>query len=162
MSDVVVYNKNDVIIPLRHIVSVDEPYNEASFKGWYYENYHKLDGDEFVFCATRQERVEIVKLLENKPSLILPIKGKWYDMIGSGEKREEYREIKPYYTTRLQNIGLLNENGLPTGEKRAIILRNGYSATSRQMIVVVSLEIKQGNPAWGAEEGVEYYALKIK
>lgn len=33
--------------------------------------------------------------------LILPIKKKWYDMILSGEKTEEYREIKPYYDNRL-------------------------------------------------------------
>ena len=36
--------------------------------------------------------------------LILPIKKKWFDMILSGEKKEEYREIKPYYTTRLNKI----------------------------------------------------------
>lgn len=94
--------------------------------------------------------------------LILPIKAKWYDMIESGIKKEEYREIKPYYTTRFQTIGLLDGNGLPTGKITEIILRNGYSATSRQMIVAVSLEIKQGNTAWGAIEDVEYYALKIK
>ena len=28
--------------------------------------------------------------------LTLPIKKKWFDMIVSGEKKEEYREIKPY------------------------------------------------------------------
>ena len=28
--------------------------------------------------------------------LILPIKKKWFDMIVSGEKKEEYREIKHY------------------------------------------------------------------
>ena len=94
--------------------------------------------------------------------LILPIKAKWYDMIESGIKKEEYREIKPYYTTRYQTIGLLNENGLPTEKTTEVILRNGYSATSRQMIVTVSLEIKQGNTAWGAKEGVEYYVLKIE
>ena len=33
--------------------------------------------------------------------LILPIKKKWFDMILSGEKKEEYREIKPYYDSRL-------------------------------------------------------------
>ena len=27
--------------------------------------------------------------------LTLPIKKKWFDMIKSGEKKEEYREIKP-------------------------------------------------------------------
>lgn len=31
--------------------------------------------------------------------LILPIKRKWFDMILSGEKKEEYRDIKPYYDT---------------------------------------------------------------
>lgn len=29
--------------------------------------------------------------------LILPIKSKWFNMILSGDKQEEYREIKPYY-----------------------------------------------------------------
>ena len=32
--------------------------------------------------------------------LTLPIKKKWFDMIVSGEKKEEYREIKPYYDSR--------------------------------------------------------------
>ena len=35
--------------------------------------------------------------------LILPIKKKWFDMIASGEKTEEYREIKPYYDSRFMN-----------------------------------------------------------
>ena len=35
--------------------------------------------------------------------LTLPIKGKWFDMILSGEKREEYREIKPYWISRFEN-----------------------------------------------------------
>lgn len=34
--------------------------------------------------------------------LILPIKKKWFDMIKSGEKKEEYREITPYYKSRLE------------------------------------------------------------
>jgi len=33
--------------------------------------------------------------------LILPIKKKWLDMIFSGEKGDEYREIKPYWTVRI-------------------------------------------------------------
>ena len=35
--------------------------------------------------------------------LVLPIKKEWLDMIISGEKKEEYREIKPYYDSRFQN-----------------------------------------------------------
>lgn len=34
--------------------------------------------------------------------LTLPITRKWYDMILSGEKTEEYREVKPYYDSRFR------------------------------------------------------------
>lgn len=33
--------------------------------------------------------------------LIFPLKKEWYEKIKSGEKRIEYREIKPYWNTRL-------------------------------------------------------------
>lgn len=65
--------------------------------------------------------------------LTLPIKKKWFDMIKSGEKKEEYREIKPYYASRFYNnyiasgVGLewiLNNNPIVYQD---IILRNGYS-----------------------------------
>lgn len=36
--------------------------------------------------------------------LTLPTMGKWFYMILSGEKKEEYREIKPYYTSRFKKI----------------------------------------------------------
>lgn len=36
--------------------------------------------------------------------LTLPIKNKWFNMILSGEKKEEYRELKPYYISRFKNI----------------------------------------------------------
>lgn len=61
--------------------------------------------------------------------LVLPIKKKWYDMILSGEKKEEYRELKKYYETRFENeFGCRFALGLdvecPTKE---IMFRNGYS-----------------------------------
>ena len=40
--------------------------------------------------------------------LILPIKKKWFDMIVSGEKKEEYREIKPYYDSRFRTLSVLS------------------------------------------------------
>ena len=36
--------------------------------------------------------------------LVLPIKKKWFDMIVSGEKKEEYREFKEYYHIRFKRI----------------------------------------------------------
>ncbi|MDM8539125.1 ASCH domain-containing protein [Desulfobacterales bacterium HSG17] len=31
--------------------------------------------------------------------LLLTLKHKWFDLIASGKKRREYREIKPYWAT---------------------------------------------------------------
>lgn len=94
--------------------------------------------------------------------LILPITAKWFDMILNREKLEEYRAIKPYYTSRFKTIGLLNDDGSPNIlATSTIVLRNGYSSQSRQVLVNVSLRIKQGKVEWGAEPGVDYYCLRI-
>ena len=43
-----------------------------------------------------------MKTVANKNTLYLPlIKKQWYEMIESGEKTEEYREIKTYWWKRL-------------------------------------------------------------
>lgn len=36
-----------------------------------------------------------------KKVLTLSVKKEWFDLIKAGEKREEYREIKPYWVARL-------------------------------------------------------------
>lgn len=91
--------------------------------------------------------------------LTLPIKKKWFDMIRSGEKKEEYREIKPYYTKRFQNLW---KGTLIGGEaEREIILRNGYSKDSSEITVTVTIDMGKGKPEWGAEDGVDYYRLHI-
>lgn len=94
--------------------------------------------------------------------LVLPIKKQWYDMILSGLKKEEYREIKPYYTKRFQTIGLLDKEGTPTKSHCNIIFRNGYSKASPSFIATCSLSIKEGRTEWGAVPEIKYYALEIK
>ena len=42
--------------------------------------------------------------------LDLPLKKEWYNMIESGIKKEEYREIKPYWCNRLLYGGPLGVN----------------------------------------------------
>lgn len=66
--------------------------------------------------------------------LTLPIKKKWFDMIVSGEKKEEYREIKPYYDSRFMDAfcknlykaghadGMKDAEGLTEDEVREVIL----------------------------------------
>jgi hypothetical protein len=100
--------------------------------------------------------------------LTLPIKNKWFDLIRSGEKKEEYREIKPYYSKRFSKIfGIGIEEGqmsslveVPWPE--TIIFRNGYSPNSPKIKCVCRLKIGQGREEWGAEPGKNYYILKIE
>lgn len=86
--------------------------------------------------------------------LVLPIKKRWFDMIKSGEKKEEYREIKPYWTKRFENyyeIAKLNR----------VVFRNGYGNNAPQMTCVCKLRVGQGKEKWGAEPNKEYYILEI-
>lgn len=94
--------------------------------------------------------------------LVLPIKKKWFDMIISGEKLEEYREIKPYYTTRFTNLfGDLND-GETTRNHRVIKLQNGYGYCSPFAIVEVTVREDFGVKEWGAEPLELYYVLTIR
>jgi hypothetical protein len=87
--------------------------------------------------------------------LVLPIKKKWFDMIVSGEKKEEYREIKPYYDKRLGNFAK------SAGKVTTIILRNGYSYEAPSVKCKCTVEIGEGKKEWGADKGKEYYILTI-
>lgn len=89
--------------------------------------------------------------------LTLSIKKRWFDMIKSGEKKEEYRELKKYYHTRFKKIF-----GLDYKDKTAeILFRNGYRADSPKLKCKCKLRIGQGKPELGAEESKEYYILEI-
>lgn len=96
--------------------------------------------------------------------LILPIKKKWFDMIKSGEKKEEYREIKPYYESRFKSY-LPRSNNFSAGEwiysKVIVIFRNGYSKNSPSIKCDCRLRYGKGKPEWGAEPNKEYYILDI-
>lgn len=83
--------------------------------------------------------------------LVLPIKKQWFDMILRGEKKEEYREIKPYWVARLV------KNGYPN----TVILRNGYRKDSPQITCECRLEIGKGKKEWGADPKIDYYIIKI-
>jgi hypothetical protein len=94
--------------------------------------------------------------------LILPIKKKWFDMIRSGQKREEYREIKRYYTSRFKTVGLLDPDGNETKlHEVPIMFRNGYDTKSPSFVAYCWLSIGYGRPEWGAEPGKKYYRLHI-
>lgn len=107
--------------------------------------------------------------------LVLPIKKQWFDMIRSGEKKEEYREIKPYYNKILgknfigftfteaiiENFESIKEYDLKQIKDIDIIFRNGYRHDSPKIKCNCSLGIGEGNTEWGAILGKQYYILKI-
>ena len=108
--------------------------------------------------------------------LTLPIKRKWFDMILSGEKTEEYREIKPYWTVRFQNIiadyyrdgydwtkQWLDElhTDWYKNDEFEVILQNGYSGDVKLARAKCYLSVGEGKEEWGAEKGKEYYILHI-
>lgn len=103
--------------------------------------------------------------------LTLPIKKKWFDMILSGEKKEEYREIKPYYDSRFYHIKAipqektqedsLAEFKLSIETVDYVIFRNGYSKYSPSIKCKVDITTGKGKPEWGAEPNKEYFILKI-
>lgn len=95
--------------------------------------------------------------------LILPITRKWYDMILSGEKTEEYREVKPYYDSRFRRLFDMDESDNPTGlDEHAILFRNGYSRNSPSFEAVCTLSKGKGRPEWGAEPNKQYWILHVR
>lgn len=104
--------------------------------------------------------------------LILPIERKWLNMILSGYKKDEYREIKPYWTVRIIHwlgfpseetdtvLGLLREQS--TIKALPVILQNGYGRNSPEVEVMCKLSIGTGREEWGAVSGKEYYRFHIE
>lgn len=80
--------------------------------------------------------------------LILPIKKKWYDMIKSGVKKEEYREIKPYWSSRvMKEFDDVRSPYLFDGI-RPVIFRNGYRENSPQIKALCRVKVGEGKVEW--------------
>ena len=82
--------------------------------------------------------------------LHLILKKQWFDMIASGEKKEEYREVKPYWTTRLIH-----------NDFDVIHFRNGYASDAPTMTIdLISIDVGLGNQEWGSGSK-PVYILKL-
>lgn len=118
-------------------------------------------------------------------TLDLVLKRKWYDMIASGEKTEEYREIKPYWIRRLcykaspfhpvpwVSMVLTSQN--PEYLKKALQMRTmnlwgfthvtfhlGYSKDRPSMTFAIKeIVCDEGKEEWGALPGETYFVIKL-
>jgi hypothetical protein len=80
---------------------------------------------------------QVIKTGEIKVKILhLTLKKQWFDMILNGQKKEEYREIKPYWRSRL-GIGYLNP--IHTHIK----FRNGYRKNAPELLIELK-GIKKG------------------
>ena len=100
--------------------------------------------------------------------LDLVLKHKWYDMIESGEKKEEYREDKEYWIKRLTDFQLsFVPNHFRRGERVAIPHKDftyvrfhkGYTSTT-MLFELQGIEFGFGNSSWGAPDK-EVFILKL-
>ena len=85
--------------------------------------------------------------------LTLPIKRNWFDMIASGEKKEEYRNCTKYYKSRFEKYA--------AASSFKIRFRAGYKADSPLMECEVSLYYGRGREEWGALPSWIGFILKI-
>lgn len=121
--------------------------------------------------------------------LNLVLKKQWFDMISSGEKKEEYRDIKDYWARRLINTRYDMEwqawqemvddmkapferhNGpeelmrffeVKFRKYESVFLRNGYSKTSPSFTAKIKeIGIGTGKEEWGAEPGKFYFVIRF-
>lgn len=83
--------------------------------------------------------------------LRLTLKRKWFDMIASGEKREEYREVGPWINSRIH------------GKKYDVVeFKNGYGTSVPTVIVEYKGAMHgTGKSEWGAIPGKHYLVLRL-
>ena len=121
---------------------------------------------------------ELYTLLTTGRILQLTLKKEWYQKIECGEKKEEYREIKPYWAKRFVSVwtyegrkkGLFPESkdifmsGFDIERLQkydAIIFLNGYGDVPTMVVEHKGLKVKQGNERWGAEAKQFYFTHEL-
>jgi hypothetical protein len=116
--------------------------------------------------------------------LHLTIKKKFFDMIASGEKLEEYRSIKSYWIARLISKSGLKSEGYKESDLTPIVLdfiksfpenvrqickkfdavefKNGYNKNSPCMIVEFKgLDIGEARPEWSDNWKGDVFRIKL-
>ena len=111
-------------------------------------------------------------------TLHLPLKAQWYDMIESGEKKEEYRQNNRYWNRRLHECTIdpgcwgdcRDDHGIITCPcwkcdhselKTYTHIRFRYGYTKRTMLFKLdSITIGEGRPEWGAPDH-KVFILKL-
>ena len=129
--------------------------------------------------------------MENNNILHLVLKKQWYDLIGSGIKKEEYREIKPYWIKRLWCNPTFDRNGRVIEKKpitdwtinvckernidliemahKGNMLPKDFNTVcfhlgytdTKMTFQIKSITVDTGKEEWGAEKDKQYFVIKL-
>ena len=118
----------------------------------------------------------------------LILKRKWFQLIQSGEKTEEYRKITPYCIRRLSTNGTHSprhifdigkreaayfakvpsalqtaiDAGLVVPKTEAALFYEGYEKDRPSCAFLIQgISVSEGRPEWGADPGKEYLTIKL-
>jgi hypothetical protein len=109
-------------------------------------------------------------------TLNLTLKKEWFSLIESGQKKEEYREIKSYWMNRfIEKDSLHNESKesllqIIESNTDSIILKkfdyvefkNGYNKNCPQIKLECNgINISTGKTEWGALENQYYFVITL-
>lgn len=89
--------------------------------------------------------------------LTLTLKKKWFDLIASGVKKEEYREMKHYWACRLGKI-----DGSYFRKYDQVEFKNGYGANVPTMLVECNgITIKEAKPEWSDNAQGKFFVISL-
>ena len=104
------------------------------------------------------------------------LKNEWFDMIAINEKKEEYRDITPYWISRLVAVfgaphscedfnfmykGFKHSMGEPVFYE-TVLFKNGYRKNCPEMLVEIKgIDIDVGKEKWGAVWAKPYFIIKL-
>lgn len=100
--------------------------------------------------------------------LHLVLKKKWFDMIESGKKPEEYREIKPYWMNRLIAKGdpakwtKKDKDGFQWQEYTMVKFYDGYKKGRRDMTFdLLNISVGKAVPEWSDNWVGDVFVIRL-
>lgn len=96
--------------------------------------------------------------------LHLTLKKKWFDMITSGEKKEEYREKKDYWVDRLCDMDKCLKSNTYDHFKPfdTIVFRNGYAKNAPSITVnCEGIKVGTAKPEWSDNWQGDVFIIKL-
>lgn len=98
---------------------------------------------------------------------VLQTRKKWFNMMKSGERKEDYRKINIDYTMMFEQIygkyWVLHRIDFDTTlPEKEVVFRCGYFKKAKLMRAICTLTKGYGKPEWGAKPDEKYYILHIK